>query len=112
MADPARKQEMAVALTVDELRELMRAAVREALVTQEADQDEVMTREEAAGLLKVHPDVLIRYVRQFALPGHKVGSEWRFRRSELLNWLAQRGTGPGESPRHWGDKLRQAKERT
>jgi len=50
--------------------------------------DEVLTAEEAAELLKVSTKTLLRHARDGQVPGVKLGRVWRFRRSELLALLA------------------------
>jgi excisionase family DNA binding protein len=52
---------------------------------------EVLTVAEAAELLAVEADTILALAEQGELPGRKIGSEWRFARRGLLDWLA-RGT--------------------
>lgn len=81
----------AYTLTIEQLRALVREEVRAAgsgPVT--ASAPEVLTREQAAKLLDVHPNVISRYVRDLGLPAHRVGGEWRLLRSEVLAWVASR----------------------
>ena len=52
--------------------------------------DEVLTAEEAAHLLKVSKKTLLRYARDGQVPGTKLGRVWRFRRSDMLDRLATR----------------------
>src|SRR5262245_22699510 len=48
--------------------------------------DESLLRtHEVAALLRVHPKHVYRLLRR-GLPGRRVGSEWRFSRSEVLDW--------------------------
>jgi len=54
---------------------------------------EVLTREEAAELLQMHAKQVTLFVKTKGLPGQKMGRGWRFRRSELLAWLARQGQG-------------------
>ncbi len=49
--------------------------------------DEVMTPDEAALFLKVSKKTVLRQARLGELPAGKVGRAWRFRRSELLDFL-------------------------
>lgn len=56
-------------------------------------QDEVLTLEEVATLLKVSETTVYQLTRSGVLPARKVGREWRFLRRRLLEWLAQ----PGEA---------------
>lgn len=60
------------------------AAKQSGLLDQE---DEVLTPDEAAGLLKLSTKTVLRHARRGELPGAKVGRVWRFRRSELLAFL-------------------------
>lgn len=46
---------------------------------------------EVAKLLRVHPKHVYRLLAQ-GLPAHRVGSEWRFDREEVLAWSAGRST--------------------
>ena len=49
--------------------------------------DEVMTPDEVAQFLKVSKKTVLRHARLGELPAGKVGRAWRFRRSELLDFL-------------------------
>jgi excisionase family DNA binding protein len=42
---------------------------------------------EAADLLKVHPKTVKRMAAQGRLPGLRIGRLWRFRASELDDWM-------------------------
>lgn len=46
---------------------------------------ELLTSAEVAKLLRVHPKQIYRLLGR-GLPGHRVGSEWRFSREEVLAW--------------------------
>lgn len=48
----------------------------------------VLTANEAASYLKVHPQVLEKYLRQGAVPARKVGRQWRISKFALDLWLA------------------------
>lgn len=48
---------------------------------------EVLTLEEAAAVLSMHPKVVAKYVRERGLPALRIGREYRFRRSALMAWL-------------------------
>lgn len=48
---------------------------------------EVLNAEEAAELLEVNPYTVRQKARLGELPGRKVGKEWRFSRTALLEWL-------------------------
>lgn len=51
---------------------------------------EVLTTEEAAALLRVSPDVLLRLSREGQVPGARLGGRWRYSRSLLEEMLADR----------------------
>ena len=53
---------------------------------------EVLNSTEAATLLRVSRETVVREARGGRLPGRRVGKEWRFSRGALLTWLAG---GPG-----------------
>jgi excisionase family DNA binding protein len=44
----------------------------------------------AAELLKIHRKTLERMALRGEIPGHKIGRFWRFRSSELDEWLRSR----------------------
>lgn len=94
-----REQGPAVIVTTPEqLRELVRDAVREALsVSREHDRDrepgEWLDTEAAAALLRVHPRTVAKCVTREGLPARKIGRMYRFKRAEVLLWLEQRATG-------------------
>lgn len=55
--------------------------------TPDAD-DEVLTLEEVATLLKVPADAVRSRAEEGELPGRRFGKEWRFARMAVLAWLA------------------------
>jgi excisionase family DNA binding protein len=48
---------------------------------------EILTPEEAAGYLRVHPQTVYRRLRAGMLPGAKVGDQWRLRKADLDEYL-------------------------
>jgi len=50
---------------------------------------QVMTSVEAAEYLKMHVKTVCRLAKEGKIPARKVGSEWRFLRSVLDNWLTE-----------------------
>ncbi len=55
----------------------------------EEKMSQVMTSVEAAEYLKMHVKTVCRLAKEGKIPAKKVGSEWRFLRSVLDNWLAE-----------------------
>jgi excisionase family DNA binding protein len=50
---------------------------------------DVLTADEAAALLKVSTQTVLKESREGKLPGVKVGREWRYSRTALLHHLGQ-----------------------
>ena len=48
---------------------------------------ELLTPEEAARYLRVNPQTVYRLLRSGALPGFKVGRQWRIREADLVACL-------------------------
>ena len=51
------------------------------------DDPVVLTVDEAAELLRIDAKKLVKLATAGDVPGRKLGDEWRFSRSGLLNWL-------------------------
>ena len=63
------------------------------------NEQEILTAEEAAALLRVSPQTVLKESRLGLLPGVKVGREWRYTRSALLRHLEQYSAPePGVEP--------------
>jgi excisionase family DNA binding protein len=60
--------------------------------------DEVLTVEEVAAFLKVHPRTILHLVDRKALKGVQVGRVWRIRRTDLEMFLEQGGAADDETP--------------
>ena len=59
---------------------------------------EVLTLDEAAAYLRVHPRTLRIKASEGEIPGAKIGKVWRFHRQQLEEWLRRGGalaTRPG-----------------
>ncbi|MBU0743225.1 helix-turn-helix domain-containing protein [bacterium] len=54
----------------------------------EKNANQVMTSVEAAEYLKMHVKTVCRLAKEGKIPAKKVGSEWRFLRRVLDNWLS------------------------
>jgi excisionase family DNA binding protein len=46
----------------------------------------VMTLEEVATYLRVHPSTVYRLLKKKQLPAFKVGSDWRFNQESIDRW--------------------------
>jgi excisionase family DNA binding protein len=53
----------------------------------------VLTLEEVAGYLRVHPSTIYRLLKKKKLPAFKVGSDWRFNLESIDRWRAQAELG-------------------
>jgi excisionase family DNA binding protein len=47
----------------------------------------VMTLDEVAQYLRVHPSTVYRLLKKKELPGFKMGSDWRFNLESIDRWL-------------------------
>ena len=56
---------------------------------------ELLTCEEAAAYLRVHPRTVGRRLKEGKLPGVKVGRQWRLRRADLDAYLRGERTAGG-----------------
>jgi excisionase family DNA binding protein len=56
----------------------------------------VMTLEEVATYLRVHPSTIYRLLKKKQLPAFKVGSDWRFNLESIDRWRAQAEGGRAE----------------
>jgi excisionase family DNA binding protein len=54
------------------------------------DESQVMTVPEVATYLKCHPSTVYRLLKAGYLPGVRLGGGWRFLRSEVDKWVADR----------------------
>ena len=50
---------------------------------------EILTREDAAALLRMTPKQVVNLVKTRGLPGKKISRGWRFYRSDVMTWLAR-----------------------
>jgi excisionase family DNA binding protein len=82
--------DLRVETPVDLLRAVLRDELREQLGALVAATDEILTMKGAAKVLSVSTKTLLAWIRGHDLPASKVGAEWRFRRSELVQWIGDR----------------------
>lgn len=54
---------------------------------------EIMTVKQVTAYLQVHQSTIYRLVKRREIPCFKVGSDWRFVRSEVEKWCAARTLG-------------------
>jgi excisionase family DNA binding protein len=52
----------------------------------------VLTLEEAAEFLKVHPSTIDRLLKSHTMPAFKIGSDWRFNQESIQRWIEERQT--------------------
>jgi excisionase family DNA binding protein len=72
----------------EHLETLVRKAVKAELDSRSEPSD-ILDTEGAAVLLKLEPKTVSKYAAAGKIPGHRLGPEWRFYRSELLQWLKE-----------------------
>jgi excisionase family DNA binding protein len=58
-------------------------------VTQARDEPEIMTVEQVAAMLSVHPSTVYRLLKKHEIPAFKLGSDWRFSRERLERWIME-----------------------
>jgi excisionase family DNA binding protein len=59
--------------------------------------DSLMTVKEMAAMLRVSAQSLYKMLEQGEIPAVKVGSQWRFDREKIRDWIAAQGSGPPSS---------------
>jgi excisionase family DNA binding protein len=83
-------------LTVEQLDHRIRKAV-DAALGEAARPPEVLTTEQVAKRLGLHPKTVARLVRTEGLPAHRLGGEgrgeYRFKASEVDAWFEARKAG-------------------
>lgn len=52
-------------------------------------QEDILTIKEVAQYLKLTEKTTYRYALKGTIPGFKVGGAWRFRRSDINQWIDQ-----------------------
>lgn len=61
-------------------------------------ENEILTKEEVAGLLRVKPRTINYLVATRQMPAIKgVGREYRYLKSSIMNWMKQREESPESS---------------
>lgn len=49
-------------------------------------EEKLMTLEEAAGYLNIHPGTLYRWAQKRKVPASKIGRIWRFKKKRIDEW--------------------------
>jgi len=60
------------------------------MINQDYDTDknkDIMTAKDVAEYLKLHPLTVHRYARQGKIPAFKIGTDWRFHRQYIEEWI-------------------------
>ena len=57
--------------------------------------DKVLTLDEVAQFLKVHPSTVYRLLKQHEIPAFKMGSDWRFNQASIEEWIQMREAADG-----------------
>lgn len=91
----AAAKEPVIVVTQEQLRELVRLAVREELRGAAASTDEYLTTAQVAKILKQTTRNVHNLVHEHGLPCSPLGRSWRFKRSDLEAWLASRAKKAG-----------------
>ena len=51
----------------------------------------ILQADEVAELLKLRQSTVLDLSRRGILPAFKIGKHWRYRRADLIDWIAHRG---------------------
>jgi len=51
---------------------------------------EILTAKEVCDLLRVHPSTLYKLLKAGGIPSFKIGTDWRFRKDEIMRWMGDR----------------------
>jgi excisionase family DNA binding protein len=58
-------------------------------VSLKAEQPSILTLENVADYLRVHPSTIYRMLKKKQLPAFKIGRDWRFHRESLDRWCSK-----------------------
>lgn len=56
-----------------------------------------MTIKDVADYLSVHTSTIYKYAQRGIIPAFKIGSDWRFSRKHLDQWIEEQTVGSGKS---------------
>ena len=68
----------------------MSALAKTHLVSSQQPMRAIWNSGEAAQYLRIHPRTLIRMARRGEIPSIQIGKLWRFRRTDLDDWLTSK----------------------
>jgi excisionase family DNA binding protein len=58
----------------------------------------IITLEEVAEFLRVHPSTVYRLLRSHSIPAFKLGSDWRFNQESIERWIIEREAANAHIP--------------
>ena len=50
---------------------------------------EILTVKDLCDLLQIHQSTLYKLIKAGKIPTFRLGSDWRFRRSQIMRWIAE-----------------------
>jgi excisionase family DNA binding protein len=68
--------------------------------------EEILTLQELAELLKLSERTIYNYAQRGVIPGIKIGAAWRFRKGDVDQWLEEQRRITDESTSKRGVKAR------
>jgi excisionase family DNA binding protein len=54
---------------------------------------EILTVKDLCDLLQIHQSTLYKLIKAGKIPTFRLGSDWRFRRSQIMRWIAEQTVG-------------------
>ena len=66
--------------------------------------DDIVTVREVADFLKVTEGTIYRLDAESQIPSFKVGGSWRFRRTDLVEWISEQADRAASADRTTGQK--------
>ncbi len=61
---------------------------------------EIMTLQQVAEYLLCHPSTIYRLLKNHRIPALRLGSDWRFRRSDIDKWIRDSQMNPEDAGEH------------
>jgi excisionase family DNA binding protein len=50
---------------------------------------QILTVKEVSELLRVNPSTVYRLTKEGRIPAFKIGTDWRFRKDQMVHWIAE-----------------------